>query len=140
MSDRTLSKKELIKQVATEVADPNLRKQLIDAIYEHQEPSHASWKSQPHMAVHPDAVPKNIRLYKWLNAIVAVVFFSIVQSRLADTPESFASYPFLAFMTVFVPVMALIKHIQLSNVSNWQRRRRKPRRKYWGACLMNKTP
>jgi hypothetical protein len=135
MSTQKLSKRELIKQIATGVEDPELREQLIDALLEREESRHPSWDSRPHMAVHPDAVPSNVRLHKWVNAIVGVVIFSLVLSYLEGTPETDTSYPFLQFATVFFPFLALLKHIQLSNVTKWQRRGRKPTRKFWGAML-----
>lgn len=129
MNTQTLSKRELIKQIATEVEDPKLREPLIDALLEREE------NNSPHMAVHPDAVPSNVRLHKLVNAVVGVVAFSLVLSHLKGTPETDTSYPFLQFATVFFPFLALLKHIQLSNITKWQRRGRKPNREFWGAKL-----
>jgi hypothetical protein len=135
MSTRELSKKELIKKIATEVEDPKLREQLIDALLEQEKSRINGWESQPHMAVHPDAVPSNVRLYKWVNAIVGVVFFSIILTYLKGTPKTDTSYSFLQFMLFFVPLLALLQHNKLCNVSKWQRRGRKPPRKFWGAMI-----
>lgn len=135
MNTQTLSKRELIKQIATGVEDPELREQLIDALLEREETRYPRWNNSPHMAVHPDAVPSNVRLHQWVNAIVGVVIFSLVLSYLEGTPETDTSYPFLQFAIVLAPLLALLKHIQLSNVIKWQRRGRKPTRKFWGAML-----
>ena len=135
MSTRKLTKKELINRIANEVEDPELRGQMIDALLECEGARYADWNSRPHMAVHPKAVPSNVRLHKWVNAIVGVVFFSLVLSHLNGTPETDTSYPFLQLMIVLVPILALLKHIQLSNVTKWQRHGRKSSRKFWGAMF-----
>jgi hypothetical protein len=135
MNTRKLSKRELIKQIATDVDDPKLKEQLIDALLEREETRYSRWNSSPHMAVHPDAVPSNVRLHKLVNAVVAVVIFLLVFSHLKGTPETDTSYPFLQFATVFIPFIALLKHIQLSNITKWQCRGRKPPRKFWGAMI-----
>jgi hypothetical protein len=139
MNTGKLSRRELIKQIATEVDDPELREKLIDALLEREEARSHRWNNQSHMAVHPDAVPSNVRLHKWINAIVAVVFFSLVLSHLEGTPKSDTSYPFLQFLLVFAPFLALLKHIQLSNITSWQRGGKKGARKFWGARLSLKN-
>lgn len=135
MSVRKPSKKELIKQIATEVEDPKLKEQLIDALLEREETRYPRWNNSPHMAVHPDAVPSNVRLHKLVNAVAGVVAFSLVLSHLKGTPETDTSYPFLQLATVIFPFFALLKHIQLSNITKWQRRDRKSPRKFWGVMI-----
>lgn len=132
MNTTKLSNKELIKQVSTEVEDLNLRKQLIDALMEREETKNHRWNTQPNMAVHPDAIPSNVRLKKWANAIGGAVFFFLVLSKYNDTPESATSHSFFWLMTILVPVIFLLQHIHLSNISKWQNRGRKPARRWWG--------
>jgi hypothetical protein len=133
MSTQKLSKRELIKQIATGVEDPELREQLIDALLEREESRYPSWDTKSHMAVHPDAVPSNVRLNKWLNALGGLLTSSIMATVLLSTKESIPTW--LILVTVLAIGPFLVKHIYLSNIANWQRRERKPTRKFWGAML-----
>jgi hypothetical protein len=135
MSTRKLSKKELIKQIATEVDDPELKEQLIDALLEQERSRSNGWESQPHMAVHPDAVPSNIRLQKTVLIIVGLVLFLLMTAWANGTPETNPNKIVLRFMSIFMPAICLLKYKHLSNISKWQRRGRKPSRKFWGAMI-----
>jgi hypothetical protein len=135
MSTRKLSKKELIKQIATEVDDPELREQLIDALLEQEKSRSHEWEGQPHMAVHPDAVPSNIRLQKTVLVIVGLILFLMMTAWANGTPKTDSDHIVLRFASVFFPVICWLKYKHLSNISKWQRRGRKPTRKFWGAVI-----
>lgn len=135
MSTQKLSKKELIKQIATEVEDPKLREQLIDALLEREESRYPSWESQPHMAVHPDAVPSNIRLQKSVIVIAGIVAFLWLNGWANATPRTDTGYSMLRFGSFLMPFIFLLKYIHLSNITKWQRRDRRSPRKFWGAML-----
>lgn len=135
MSTQKPSKRELIKQIASDVEDPKLREQLIDALLDQEESSHNRWDSGSHMAVHPDAVPSNVRLQKSMIVIAGVVLFLWLNSWANGTPRTETGYSMLRFASFFLPFIFLLKYIHLSNITKWQRRDRKQPRKFWGAMI-----